>query len=88
MCLLVQVTSDNFQFKFFLINRIKSSTFICAILGYFDGVVGNLNLLDQYYKGWKIRLYHDFDAGNTIWKVINLEYTFYQIKSFNKTTKM
>ena len=75
MCLLVQVTSDDFQFclNFFLINRIKSSTFICAILGYFDGIVGNLNLLDQYYKGWKIRLYHDFDAGNAIWKVINLE---------------
>ena len=44
-------------------------TYFVWILGYFEGIVGNLNLLEKFYKGWNIRLYHDFRPDQPIWEV-------------------
>ena len=37
--------------------------------GYFEGIVGNLELINTFYPGWTMRLYHDFDSGELIAKV-------------------
>ena len=38
-------------------------------LGYFDGIIGNLELLHVYYPGWVIRLYYDLDSDDFLTKV-------------------
>lgn len=42
----------------------------CFVLGYFDGLVENLHLMPVYYKGWVMRLYHDFSASDPVMKVM------------------
>jgi hypothetical protein len=34
--------------------------------GYFDGIVGNLELMPQYYPGWIMRLYYDMDKTDPV----------------------
>ncbi len=34
--------------------------------GYFDGIVGNLQLMPTFYPGWTMRLYFDLDADDPI----------------------
>ena len=38
--------------------------------GYFDGIVENLSLLQEYYPGWVMRLYYDLDDDDFLSKVI------------------
>ena len=46
----------------------KYQKFGCVIiqvsLGYFSGIVENLRLMPIYYRGWVMRLYHDFRVGD------------------------
>ena len=39
------------------------------ISGYFEGIVGNLELMPLYYPGWVMRLYYDLDDRDPITKV-------------------
>ena len=59
-------------------------TYFVWILGYFEGIVGNLNLLDKFYKGWNIRLYHDFRPDQPIWEVSH-SYQFFDNLAINST---
>jgi len=34
--------------------------------GYFEGIVGNLELLPKYYPGWVMRLYYDLDKNDPV----------------------
>ena len=43
--------------------------FTSNISGYFEGIVGNLQLMPIYYPGWVIRLYHDFRSDDPVMKV-------------------
>ena len=36
--------------------------------GYFDGIVGNLELMPKFYPGWTMRLYYDLDKKDPILK--------------------
>ena len=38
--------------------------------GYFEGIVGNLELMPTYYPGWIMRLYYDLDDKDPITQVI------------------
>ena len=44
-------------------------TYFVWILGYFEGIVGNLQLMPIYYPGWVIRLYHDIRSDDPAMKV-------------------
>ena len=41
-----------------------------SVLGYFEGIVGNLELMSTYYPGWIMRLYYDLDDKDPITQVI------------------
>ena len=43
--------------------------FTSNISGYFEGIVGNLQLMPIYYPGWVIRLYHDIRSDDPVMKV-------------------
>ena len=43
---------------------VKLSTFL--ILGYFEGIVGNLELMPIYYPGWVMRVYYDLENEDPI----------------------
>ena len=43
--------------------------FTSNISGYFEGIVGNLQLMPIYYPGWVIRLYHDIRSDDPAMKV-------------------
>ena len=43
--------------------------YFCSI-GYFEGIVGNLELMPIYYPGWVMRLYYDLDDNDPITEVI------------------
>ncbi len=36
--------------------------------GYFEGIVGNLELMPKYYPGWTMRLYYDLDKSDPVFK--------------------
>lgn len=36
--------------------------------GYFEGIVGNLELMNQFYPGWIMRLYYDLDKTDPVFK--------------------
>ena len=44
-------------------------SFSIPISGYFEGIVGNLELMPVYYPGWTMRLYYDLDDRDPITKV-------------------
>ena len=46
------------------------STHHVCFLGYFEGIVGNLELMPIYYPGWVMRLYYDLDDNDPITEVI------------------
>ena len=37
--------------------------------GYFEGIVGNLELMSTYYPGWVMRVYYDLDDNDPIIQV-------------------
>ena len=37
--------------------------------GYFEGIVGNLDLMSTYYPGWVMRVYYDLEANDPITQV-------------------
>ena len=43
--------------------------FTSNISGYFEGIVGNLQLMPIYYPGGVIRLYHDIRSDDPVMKV-------------------
>ena len=36
--------------------------------GYFEGIVGNLELMPKYYPGWVMRLYYDLNKKDPVFK--------------------
>ena len=40
---------------------------MCA--GYFEGIVGNLDLMSTYYPGWVMRVYYDLEDNDPITQV-------------------
>ena len=44
------------------------------LLGYFEGIVGNLELMPTYYPGWIMRLYYDLDDNDPITQVENIPF--------------
>ena len=36
--------------------------------GYFEGIVGNLELLPKFYPGWIMRVYYDMEDGHPVLK--------------------
>jgi len=36
--------------------------------GYFEGIIGNLELMPKYYPGWVMRLYYDLDAKDPVFQ--------------------
>jgi hypothetical protein len=38
-------------------------------VGYFEGIVGNLELMPVYYPGYVMRLYYDLDDNDPITEV-------------------
>ena len=42
---------------------------IYFFLGYFEGIVANLDLIPVYYPGWIMRLYHDIHTDDPVMKV-------------------
>jgi hypothetical protein len=36
--------------------------------GYFEGIIGNLELMPKYYPGWIMRLYYDLDKTDPVLK--------------------
>ena len=36
--------------------------------GYFEGIVGNLELMPKFYPGWTMRLYYDLDKRDPVLK--------------------
>ena len=57
---------------FFAITRIVNnpiSNRALLTLGYFDGILENLELLQVYYPGWVMRLYYDIDYDDVLTKV-------------------
>ena len=45
------------------------TSFLYILLGYFEGIRKNLELMPIYYPGWVMRLYHDLDPTDFIAKV-------------------
>ena len=41
------------------------------IIGYFEGIVGNLELMPIYYPGWIMRVYYDLEDEDPITNVKN-----------------
>ena len=39
------------------------------IKGYFEGIIGNLELMPIYYPGWVMRVYYDLEDEDPISKV-------------------
>ena len=44
------------------------SIFFSKKKGYFEGIVGNLELIPKYYPGWIMRLYYDLDKNDPVLK--------------------
>ena len=44
---------------------------ISFVKGYFEGIVGNLELMPIYYPGWVMRVYYDLDDDDPITQVSN-----------------
>ena len=42
------------------------------VKGYFEGIVGNLELMPIYYPGWVMRVYYDLDDDDPITQVRNV----------------
>ena len=52
------IHNENFQLFF---DCLLFQYSILWILGYFEGIVGNLELMPIYYPGWVMRVYYDLD---------------------------
>ena len=56
-------------FVHIIFTSLFSTPHVC-FLGYFEGIVGNLELMPIYYPGWVMRLYYDLDDNDPITEVI------------------
>ena len=43
-----------------------------SIIGYFEGIAANLELMPTYYPGWIMRVYYDLEDDDPITQVIDL----------------
>ena len=43
-----------------------------SMIGYFEGIAENLELMQTYYPGWIMRVYYDLEDDDPITQVIDL----------------
>ena len=43
-----------------------------SMIGYFEGIAENLELMPTYYPGWIMRVYYDLEDDDPITQVIDL----------------
>ena len=59
-----QVTHLNKEWKCIILLKLYCS----KKKGYFEGIVGNLELMPKYYPGWVMRLYYDLNKKDPVFK--------------------
>ena len=52
-----------------IVNLVFYRTIFFITPGYFEGIIGNLELMSIYYPGWTMRLYHDLDQTDPVLQV-------------------
>ena len=66
-------------------NKLIQQYFNPNISGYFEGIVGNLQLMPIHYPGWVIRLYHDIRSDDPVMQVHFVFESSYQNRNYQFT---